>query len=267
MRYAKFIHTSLLIFLLCLLGCQQQIRGDNEIILGTIAGPESELMQVAKDVAKKKYNLDVKIITFEDYILPNTALAEGEIDANLFQHQAFLNIVLEHKKYDLSPIAKMFVYPMGIYSKKVGSTTEVTKGSTVGIPNDPSNAARALRLLAEANLISVPKLNDLELTPKSITANPLNLKFIEMGAAQLPRSLDDLTLAIINTSFALPAGLIPNKDAIFLESEKSPYANLLVVRASEQHEEKYQKLINAMHSPEVLEKAETLFKNQAIKTW
>lgn len=252
---------------LILTGCEPKVRGESEILIGTIAGPETDLMMVAKNVAESKYHLSIKIITFEDYVIPNTALAEGDIDANLFQHQPYLDIVVSNKNYPITSIAKTFIYPMGIYSKKLTHIESLKPNAKIGIPNDPSNAARALRLLAKANLITVPDLNDIKLTPKSITKNPLNLKFVEMGAAQLPRSLDDLDAAVINTNFALPAGLIPKKDALFLESKDSPYANILVVRTQEKDAEKFKKLIHAIHDPLVVAKAQALFQDQAIKAW
>ncbi len=258
-----------LISLLCLflVACSPSERADNEIYVGTISGPETELMEVAKKVAKEKYDLNVKIITFEDYIMPNTALAEGEIDANMFQHQPYLDVVIEKQKYAIEPIGKMYIYPMGIYSKKVKSLEELPKGAVIGIPNDPSNAARALRLLAKANLISIPNSNDLELTPKKIYANPKELVIKEIAAAQLPRVFTEMDAAAINTNYAIPAGLLPTKDAVFIEGTDSPYANIVVVRTSEKDKEKYKQLMQALHSPEVVEAAKKLFNDQAIAAW
>lgn len=267
MLFAKFIRYSALLLTLLVAGCPNQPRGENEIIIGTIAGPESELMEVAKHVAERDHDLKVKIVVFEDYIIPNTALAEGDIDANHFQHQPFLDIVVTNKGYDLIPIAKTFIYPMGIYSRKHNSIETAPKQGKIAIPNDPSNGARALRLLAKAKLIEVPDLDDIKLTVKSITNNPLNIKFIEMGAAQLPRALDEVDYAVINTTFALPAGLIPNQDALFLESKQSPYANILVIRGADRDQPKFKKFIAALHSKEVVTKAQSLFHDQAILAW
>ncbi len=258
-----------LISLLCLVlaACSPKERADNEIYIGTISGPETELVEVAKKVAKDKYDLNIKIIAFEDYIMPNTALAEGEIDANMFQHQPYLDVVLEKQKYPIETIGKMYIYPMGIYSKKHKSLEELPKGATIGIPNDPSNAARALRLLAKANLIQITNSNDLELTPKKIHSNPKELVIKEIAAAQLPRVLTELDAAIINTNYAIPAGLMPNKDAIFIEGSDSPYANIVVVRGSEKDKEKYKQLMQALHSEEVSQAAKKLFSDQAIAAW
>jgi D-methionine transport system substrate-binding protein len=255
------------LFGLFLIGCTQQQRGANEIIIGTITGPESELVETAKKVADERYGLKLTIVNFEDYVIPNTALAENEIDANMFQHQPYLDIVLEKKQYAITPIGKMFIYPMGIYSKKHKQLSELPNGAVIGIPNDPSNGARALRLLAKAKLITIPNINDLELTAQKITSNPHQLVIKEIVAAQLPRVLNDLDAAIINTNFAIPAGLSPSKDALALEDRNSPYANIVVVRTSEKDEEKYRKLMDALHSPEVQEQAKKLFSDQAIPAW
>ncbi|MBS0290501.1 MAG: MetQ/NlpA family ABC transporter substrate-binding protein [Proteobacteria bacterium] len=261
----KYLLISLFCLLLC--ACSVKQRADNEIYIGTISGPETELVEVAKKVAEEQYGLKLKIVTFEDYVMPNTALAEGEIDANMFQHQPYLDVVLEKQKYPIEAIGKMFIYPMGIYSKKYKRIEDLPKGAVIGIQNDPSNAARALRLLAKANLISIPNSNDLELTPKKIHANPKELAFKEIAAAQLPRVLPDLDAATINTNYAIPTGLMPQRDALFLEGKDSPYVNIVVVRTSEKNQEKYQKLMLALHSPEVLAAAKRLFHDQAIPGW
>ncbi len=259
---------SLLISLCILLtACQAEQRGENDIIIGTISGPETELVETAKKVAKDRYGLNLTIVKFEDYVIPNTALAEKDIDANMFQHQPYLDIVLEKKKYAISSIGKMFIYPMGVYSKKHKQLSDLPDGAIIGIPNDPSNGARALRLLAKAKLITVPDINDFELTISKISANPHKFVFKDIVAAQLPRVLPDLDAAVINTNFAVPAGLSPSKDALLLEDRDSPYANIVVVRTSEKDQAKYRKLMDALHSPEVEEQAKKLFSDQAIPAW
>lgn len=260
---------SLLISALCLflVACTQKPRGENDIIIGTITGPETELVETAKKVAHDRYGLNLTIVSFEDYVVPNTALAEKDIDANMFQHQPYLDVVLDKKKYAITPIGKMFIYPMGLYSAKHKDLGSLPDGAVIGIPNDPSNGARALRLLAKAKLITIPNVNDLELTPSKITSNPRKLVIKEIVAAQLPRVLNDLDAAVINTNFAIPAGLSPSKDALLLEDRHSPYANIVVVRTSEKEAPKFQKLMEALHSPEVQEQAKKLFSDQAIPAW
>lgn len=260
---------SLLISVLCLglVACHAKQRSSNEIVVGTITGPETQLMEVAKKVAKQKYDLDVRIITFEDYVMPNRALAEGELDANMFQHQPYLDVVIEKKAYPFITIGKMYIYPMGMYSQKFQTLDKIPQKATIGIPNDPSNQARALRLLAKANLIQIPNKDDLSLTPKTILANPKNLQFKEVPAAQLPRLLPELDAAIINTNYAIPAGLTPSKDAIFLEDKDSPYANIVVIRTEDKDNPKFQQFMEALHSAEVQSEAKNLFQDQAIPAW
>jgi D-methionine transport system substrate-binding protein len=259
----------LLISVLCIIltACSPKPRAENEIVIGTISGPETQLIEVAKSVAKKRYGLNLTVVSFEDYILPNTALAEGDIDANMFQHKPYLDVILEKKHYPLSILGKMYIYPMGIYSKKHKSLDDLPNGATIGIPNDPSNGARALRLLSKAKLIFIPDDDDLVLSPKSILSNPKNIHIKEIAAAQLPRVLDDLDAAAINTNYAMPAGLAPSKDAIYIEHEDSPYANIVVVRTADLNKKKYEQLMQALHSPEVQAAAKKLFADQAIPAW
>lgn len=260
--------TTIALITLSLHACSQKQRSANEIYIGTIAGPESDLVKIAQQVAKQKYDLNIKVIEFEDYNTPNTALAEGSIDANMFQHQRYLDFVVAHKKLAIQSIGKTFIYPMGGYSKKYSTIGQLPEKATIAIPNDPSNSERALKLLAEANLISL-KASGQEQTIglKNITANPKQFAFKELDAAQLPRVLDDVDLAIINTNYAIPAGLKPKRDALIIESNKSPYANIVAVRTKEVDELKYQQLMNALNSPEVLDKANTLFEGQVIPAW
>ena len=261
----KFFLISLILSLL--IACSPSHRGENEIYIGTISGPETRLMEVAKKIAKERYGLDLKIITFEDYVMPNTALAEGDIDANMFQHQPYLDVILARKHYPLSVIGKMYIYPMGIYSKKYHSLEALPQGAIIGIPNDPSNGARALRLLAKAGLIEIPDADDLTLSYKDILTNSRDLRIREIPAAQLARALPDLDAAIINTNYAIPARLYPNKDALYSEHKDSPYVNVVVVRTDEKDEKKYEELMLALHSPEVQAAAEHIFAFQAIPGW
>lgn len=251
---------------LCLLACSSKPRENDEITLGTITGPETRLVEVAKEVALKEYHLKINIVNFEDYVMPNTALVEGAIDANMFQHEPFLNIVIAKQGYKIKPIAKMFIYPVGFYSTKYHNLSALPTGATIGIPNDPSNGARALRLLAQAKLITLPELNDFELTPDKILQNPHHLLIKEFPAAQLPRVLPDLDAAVINTNYATTAGLLL-KNALFVENRDSPYANVIAVREGDEKEEKYQRLIKALHSDAVKAEAKRLFDDSAIPAW
>ncbi len=264
----SFLTSLSFLIIISLQACSQKQRGPNEIYIGTLAGPESDLVQTAQAIALQKYNLTLKIIEFEDYNTPNTALAEGSIDANMFQHQQYLNYVVTHKKYAIQSIGKTFIFPMGGYSQQYRTIGQLPDKAIIAIPNDPSNNERALKLLAENNLISLSLPdNQAPITLKNITQNTKQFIFKELDAAQLPRALEDVDLAIINTNYAIPSGLKPKRDALILESAHSPYANVVAVRTKEIMAEKYQQLMNVLNSPEVLEKANQLFEGQVMPAW
>lgn len=258
----KYVFKIILLTTLLLTGCQ---RDKNILIVGTIAGPETTLMEVAQDVAQKRYGLTVKIKTFSDYVIPNIALNDGSIDANVYQHLPYLEAANKAKGYSLVSIGKTFIYPMAMYSKRIHSLSDLPKGAIIALPNDPSNEARALLLLQQANLIKLSKKYDASVL--DVTDNPKQLVFKPLSAAQLPRSLVDVDAAVINTNYALAAGLSPQKDSLLLESKASPYANIIVVRKADQHNPKLKQLVKALHSPEVLAKAKDLFKEEAIPAW
>ncbi|MDQ2994354.1 MAG: MetQ/NlpA family ABC transporter substrate-binding protein [Pseudomonadota bacterium] len=240
---------------------------ENQVIIGTIAGPESELMATVKQVAADEYNLDVKIVEFNDYSLPNQALADGSIDANMFQHEPYLETAMKAKKYHFGVLGSAFIYPMGIYSTKHKKLADIPNGAIVAIPNDPSNEARALLLLKQAKLITLKPHVGTTATLQDIDTNPKQLQIKELDAAQLPRALDDVDFAAINTNYAMLAGLMPSTDAFVLETSSSPYANVVVVRGTELKQAKFITLMKALHSKPVIDKAAELFKGQAIIGW
>lgn len=250
--------------LLNLLSCSNK-PAPNTLTVGTIAGPETELVETAKEVAQKKYGLNIKIITFNDYNLPNVALQDGSLDANVYQHTPYLNAAIKAHGYDLEPIGRTFVYPMGIYSKKHTALKDLPENALIALPNDPSNELRALQLLEKAHLITLKNTENTGLN--EIATNPHHLQFKEMDAAQLPRVLPDVDAALINTTFALPAGLNPSHDALFTEDKSSPYANLIVIRKNSPKKEQLELLVKALNSQEVVEKANTLFGDAAIPAW
>lgn len=253
--------------LLSLVGCSSKKEPENVVTVGTVAGPETELMEVAKQVAKKRYGLDVQIIPFADYNGLNPAVFSGSLDANAFQHKPFLDAQNEARGFTLQSIGKTFIYPMGIYSKKIKSITAVKNGDKVAIPNDPTNEARALLLLQQAHLIKINPKAGVNATPLDIISNPKHLSFIELDAAQLPRVLQDATLVAINTNYAKPAGLSPMKDALIHETADSPYVNLIVVRKDDIHNKKLLDLVKAFQSESVLQKAKQLFGDGAVPGW
>ncbi len=257
-----------LIILICALafiGCQSEDK--NTIKVGTISGPETELMEVAKKVALDKYGLNVQIIEFTDYIQPNTALNDGSIDANMFQHQPYLDQQIKDRHYKLQTVGKTFVFPMGVYSKKIKNINDIPQRGIVAIPNDPSNEGRALILLQKAGVIRLKNNAGLYTTPSEIQDNPKQLSFKELDAAQLARSLADVDIAVINTNYAIPAGLTPTKDAILHEGSDSLYANIIVIRDDEINDPRIKQLVAALQSSEVLKSAKDIFNGQAIPAW
>jgi D-methionine transport system substrate-binding protein len=252
-----------LVLLFSLVACNKP--SPNTLVIGAIAGPETELIETAKQVAKNKYGLDVKIIAFNDYNLPNEALQDGSLDANVYQHLPYLQTAMKAHHYELEAIGRTFVYPVGIYSKKVKTLAELPEKAIIAVPNDPSNEMRALQLLAKAQLITLKETNNTGL--QDIATNPHHFQFKEMDAAQLPRVLPDVDAAVINTTFALPAGLTPSHDALFTEDKDSPYANIIVIRRDSPKKAQLELFVKALNSDEVKEKAQTLFGDSAIPAW
>lgn len=221
-----------------------------DIVVGVTPFPHKDIMLAAKPLlAKEGYNLVIK--EFTDYVQPNMALASKQLFANFFQHEPYLDNMNKEKKLDLVSIGKVHIEPLGVYSKKIKKLADLKKGNSVSVPNDPTNEARALRLL-EANGVITIKPGAL-VTVADITKNPLGLKFHELDAAQLPRTLDDVTASVINTNFAGEAGLVPSRDALVMEGSESPYANIVVVRSADKDSPKAKALMKAVQSPEVKE--------------
>lgn len=247
-----------------LLGCSEK-PNPNTLIVGTIAGPETDLVEVAQHIALTRYGLTIKIIEFSDYNLPNAALQDGTLDVNIFQHLPYLEDAIKAHHYNIEPIAKTFLYPTAIYSNKIKTLAALKPGAIIALPNDPSNEARALLLLENAGLIHLRKNRTASL--HDILRNPKHYQFRELDAAQLPRVLPDVDIAIINTNFAIAAGLNPNHDTLFKESKNSPYANLVVIRSSSDKKNQINLFIQALHTEEVKDEAKKLFSNAAIPAW
>lgn len=219
-----------------------------DIVVGVTPFPHKDIMLAAKPLlAKEGYNLVIK--EFTDYVQPNMALASKQLFANFFQHEPYLDNMNKEKKLDLVSIGKVHIEPLGVYSKKIKKLADLKKGNSISVPNDPTNEARALRLLEANGLITI-KPGAL-VTVADITKNPLGLKFHELDAAQLPRTLDDVTASVINTNFAGEAGLVPARDALVMEGSESPYANIVVVRSEDKDSPKAKALMKAVQSPEV----------------
>ncbi|PZO67475.1 MAG: metal ABC transporter substrate-binding protein [Paracoccus denitrificans] len=237
-----------------------------EIKVGVSPGEHAEILEQVVPLAKAK-GLDVDVVEFSDYVVPNTALNDGDLNANSFQHVPYLENQIKDRGYQLAVVAKTITTPMGVYSTKIKSLDELADGATIAIPNDPTNGGRALLVLADQGVIKVNPDAGLVPTPLDITENPKNLKFRELDAAQLPRALSDADAALINTNYALDAGLNPKDDAIAIEKADSPYANVIVVRKGDEDKPWVKTLVEVYHSPEIKDFIETRYKGAVIPAW
>ena len=256
---------------LVLAGCGEKEKDANSIKVGVIMGKELEVAEVAQKVAKEKYGLDVELVSFNDFVLPNEALSKGDIDLNAFQHKPYLDQQIKDRNYKLVPVGNTFIYPIAAYSKKIKSVDELADGSQIALPNDPTNVGRSLLLLQQQGLIKLKDGTGLMPTVLDVVENPKNLKFVELEAPQLPRALDDqkIALAIINTTWASSATpkLTPAKDGLFVEDKDSPYVNIIVAREDNKDNENVKKFIQAYQSDEVANKANEVFDGGAVKGW
>jgi D-methionine transport system substrate-binding protein len=213
--------------------------------------PHAEILEFIKPKLAKE-GLDLRVKVFTDYVQPAVQVNEKRLDGNFFLHQPYLNEFKKSHKNDIEvPVAKVHVEPFAGYSRKHKSVADLPAGATVAIPNDPSNSGRALILLARQGLLKLRDSSNVSATRSDIVENPKKLKFRELEAAMLPRVLDQVDLALINTNYALEAKLNPVKDSLFIEDGNSPYANLLVAREDNKDSAAFKKLANALNSPEV----------------
>ncbi len=233
--------------------------------LGVSAGPYGEILDFTAKIAAKE-GLEAKVIEFTDWNMPNAALNDGDIDANNFQHQPFLDNQIKQRGYEIVPVAKSVVVPMGIYAKKAKGVAEIKDGATISIPNDPTNGARALGLLADAGLITLKNGGGAGTSIVDIASNPKGLKFIELDAAQLPRSLDDVEASVITLNYAVLAGLDP-KGALKLEDDQSKWHLVWVVRKDRQDDPAIKRFIEIYRSPEVRQFILTRFNGTIVPTW
>ena len=259
----RIISILLLSTLLLITGCHHKKSDPNTLIVGTIAGPETALMEVAKEVALKEYGLPIKIVTFTDYTMPNQALEDETIDANAFQHQPFLDEQSKIHGYSFASVGNTFIYPMGLYSDKLKALSELQSDSKIAIPNDPSNQARALLLLQKAGLITLQPKVSINATLNDIAENPKKLTIVAVDAAQLSRLLPDVSLAAINANYAVSAGLTLSK-ALYAENIHSPYMNIIVVRSKDRDSKKVKNLVSAYQSEAVIAEAQKLFGDGAV---
>ncbi|MDO4905477.1 MAG: MetQ/NlpA family ABC transporter substrate-binding protein [Lautropia sp.] len=233
---------------LAALGAQAQER----ISVGATPVPHAELLEFIKPTLKKE-GVELQVRVFNDYVQPIQATVDKQLDANFFLHRPYLDSFNKEHKTNIVPVpdAEVHVEPFGMYSRKIKALDEIKEGATVVIPNDPSNGGRALLLLEKAGLVELKEPGNLLATSRDLAANPKKLKFRELDAAFLPRALDDADLALINTNYALAAGLMPTRDALVLEGADSPYVNIVTARPDNADSAAIAKLMKALRSPEV----------------
>ncbi|MFX1671193.1 MetQ/NlpA family ABC transporter substrate-binding protein [Paraburkholderia sp. A2WS-5] len=242
---------------------------DKVIKVGTVSGPDAQVWAVVQKVARRE-GLNVKVIEFNDYVQPNAALDSGDLDANSFQTGPYLDGQVKQRGYKLVNVGLTYISPIGVYSKKLKSLNELPQGAKVAVPNDPSNENRALLLLQNKGVIKLRAgagTNGNNATPLDVAENPKKVKLVELDAAQLPRALGDVDAAVINTNYALAAGLQPTKDAIALEDTHSPYANLIAVRAQDKDKPWVKKLVAAYQSEDVRQFIKSEFKGSMIPSF
>jgi D-methionine transport system substrate-binding protein len=252
---------------IALTGCGEKAEDLSKIKVGVMAGAEAQVAEVAAKVAKEKYGLDVELVTFTDYVTPNAALDDGSIDVNAFQHKPYLDQQVTDRNYKITIAGNTFVYPIAGYSKQVKTVDEIAEGARISVPNDPTNLGRSLLLLEQQGLIELREGAGLLATVRDITANPKNVSILELDAAQLPRSLDDVALAIINTTYASSIDLTPQRDGVFVENKESPYVNLIVAREDNLNNENVQNFVKAYQTEEVFNAASDIFKGGVVKGW
>lgn len=237
-----------------------------KIKVGVSAGPHAEIFEVVKGIAAKD-GLDIEIVEFTDYVLPNAALEAGDIQANSFQHQPYLDNQVKDRGYKIVSVSPTVVFPMGFYSKKYKTLEQLPDGAIIAIPNDPTNGGRALLLLQSKGFLKLKDGVGLKPTIIDITENKKKLQIRELDAAQLPRSLGDVDAAAINTNYAIEAGLDPNKDAIIRETPNSPYTNLIAVRTADAQQAWVKKLVTAYKSEPVKAFVQERFKGSVVTSW
>lgn len=233
------------------------------ITIGATPIPHSEILNFIEPMAKEK-GVDLKIVEFNDYVQPNLATNDGDLDANFFQHRPYLQTFIDDHGVDLVEVCAVHIEPMGIYSSKLKSLKDLKEGDKIAIPNDATNGGRALLLLAREGIIELDDNENITSTVFDIVKNPNKINIIEIEAAQLPRSLDDVAFAVINTNFAIQANLNPLKDALAIEDENSPYANILVANEASAKKEDLKVIVDLLKDEKTAEFIKTKYKGAIL---
>ncbi len=237
-----------------------------QIKVGVSPGEHAEIMEEVARVAEPM-GIEIDVVEFSDYVVPNQALADGDIEANSFQHVPYLEAQMKDRGFALAVVGNTITTPMGIYSDKITDIAALEEGATFGIPNDPTNGGRALLVLQQLGMIKVDPAAGLVPTVLDITENPKDLSFKELDAAQLPRSLADLDAALINTNYAIASGLSPKEDSIAMESAENPYVNVIAVRKGDEEAAWVETLLKAYHSDEIKAFIDESYHGTVITSW
>ena len=230
--------------------------------VGATPVPAAEILEFIKPQLQAK-GVEIQIQNFTDYVVPNTSLAEGSSDANLYQHKPFMDKTNEEKGYKLTALAPVYVVPLGFYSQKIKSVNEIPQGATIAIPGDASNMARAFILLHDNGVIKIKDPSNLNTTELDVIENPKKIVFKPMEAASLPLVLDSVDGAVINANYALQAKM-SLKSALFHENDKSAYVNVLVAREDNKDDERIAKLKEVLLSKETREFILSKYKGEII---
>lgn len=235
-----------------------------------VVGENNEQWDVIKDELAKE-NITLELVKFSDYTLPNQALNDGEIDLDAFQHKAYLQNEVNTKGYAITAIGDTIIAPLGLYSKKVSSVSDIKSGDKIAIPNDAVNGGRSLKVLEAEGLLTVDDSKGFNVTVSDITSNPLNLNIVQVDASQTASLLPDVAAAIINGGYAVDAGLNPTTDAIALEKvtggSDNPYINVIAARTADKDNAVYKKVVDAYHTDAVKNVIETTYKGAYLVAW
>lgn len=237
--------------------------GKIELKVGATAVPHAEILNHVKPALEKE-GINLKVIEFSDYVKPNLALNDKELDANFFQHKPYLESFATEHKLGLVSAGNVHIEPMGIYSKKFKDIKNIPVGAKIAIPNDPSNAGRALAILEKANIIKLKDGVGIKAVVGDIVGNDKKIYIVEIEAALLPRALEDSDFSVINSNFAMEAKLNPTKDALFQEPKDSPYANVVAIRKGDEKRPEIQKLMKALTTPDVKKFIEDKYKGAVV---
>ncbi|ABR49991.1 lipoprotein, YaeC family [Alkaliphilus metalliredigens QYMF] len=266
----KIILISITIVLLALIvtGCGAKTAAGNEdtLKIGVTGGPHEEIAKKVKELAEDK-GLNIELVVFNEYIQPNIQLFDKELDANIFQHEPYLIKFNTDRSMDLITIAPTVNFPMGIYSDKIASPSELVEGQQVAVPNDSTNQARALILLETAGVIKLREGAGTAVTVRDIVENPKNIKIVELEAPMLIRALPDVAVAVINTNFIIEAGMNPVEDSIFIEDKNSPWVNHIVTRPELEEDVRIKKLVEIYHSSEIRQFIEESFGGAVVSAF